>query len=259
MPILTLRARHYQMVPPEKPKGYIEQKAYLNTDKTALLVVDIYGKWSSQNSNFGQMSSLLSLQARRAINDIVINRIRPSLEAARKVDIPVIYISQSAPRIALSDSEYAKQMQRRLKKDMQVLYQEDCVDYREYHKGKVGVLSYTKLVAPQTGDYFIRKMYYSGFYDTRLDALLRNLGVKSIVCLGFAVNVCLQCTMIDGLYHNYEVFLLRDCTWEGKEPSDASGQVSTQGVITWIEAYIGRSIHSQDFINACLSIKRGSS
>ena len=68
------------------------------------------------------------------------------------------------------------------------------------------------MIAPQSDDYYIRKYVYSGFWDTRLDSLLRNLGIRTLVCAGFAADICLLGTMIDALYRNYRIVLLRDAT-----------------------------------------------
>ncbi len=57
----------------------------------------------------------------------------------------------------------------------------------------------------------MNKLFYSGFHLTFLDTLLRNLGVKMLISVGFATNACLHTTLTDAMYRNYRVVLLRDC------------------------------------------------
>jgi len=108
----------------------------------------------------------------------------------------------------------------------------------------------SKLLAPQVGDYFVRKHAYSGFFETRLDSLLRNLRVETIVFVGFSLDVCLMCTMLDALNLNYEVVLLRDCTLASDLPDEAASLAFTRRMVTWAEMVVGRTTTSVEFIAA---------
>jgi hypothetical protein len=109
-------------------------------------------------------------------------------------------VSNSAPRIALKQSAYGEQKWETLRVVKDEIYAEQIVDPLEYHAGPSNVLTYSQVIVPQAGDYYIRKHVHSGFFDTRLDTLLRNLGVRNLVCVGIALDVCLGNTMIDALW-----------------------------------------------------------
>jgi len=65
-------------------------------------------------------------------------------------------------------------------------------------------------LAPQAGDFQIRKKHYSAFNSTRLDAVLRELDVKSIYMTGAWTEACVQHTVIDAFYLNYQINVLSD-------------------------------------------------
>ena len=63
---------------------------------------------------------------------------------------------------------------------------------------------------PKPGDFQIRKKHYSAFNSTRLDAVLRELDVKRLYFTGAWTEACVQHTVIDAFYCNYEIFVVSD-------------------------------------------------
>lgn len=63
---------------------------------------------------------------------------------------------------------------------------------------------------PKPGDFQIRKKHYSAFNSTRLDAVLRELDVKRLYFTGAWTEACVQHTVIDAFYLNYEINLISD-------------------------------------------------
>ena len=55
------------------------------------------------------------------------------------------------------------------------------------------------------GDFQIRKKHYSAFNSTRLDAVLRELDVRRLYITGAWTEACVQHTVIDAFYFNYEI------------------------------------------------------
>src|SRR5258707_15783012 len=47
---------------------------------------------------------------------------------------------------------------------------------------------------PQEGDHVVEKMRMNGFYETRLDILLRGLGVETLIITGAWTNMSLEHT-----------------------------------------------------------------
>jgi gluconolactonase len=65
---------------------------------------------------------------------------------------------------------------------------------------------------PQPGDHLVEKMRMNGFYDTRLDILLRGLGAETIVIAGAWTNMSIEHTARHGADAGYEVIVVSDCT-----------------------------------------------
>src|SRR5512140_922570 len=248
---ITVRGRYYQLHPPERYKGLVESNFSFDPERSALLVVDIYGHGFPKTETSKNHPSFTD-EANKPWDDITLNKIKPALEAARSAGMPVVYAHNSSPNIAINRSEFGKEMGRSLQSDMELLLSErpGLVDPKEYNVSEgAHLLDIAPAVAPQPGDYYIRKHFYSGFKDTRLDTLLRNLDVKTLFCAGFDASVCLLCTIIDAWELNYQVVLLRDAVRAMEIPEDIEiGYSFTERMIKWIEAMLGYSITTDQFI-----------
>ena len=53
---------------------------------------------------------------------------------------------------------------------------------------------------PQPQDIVIEKSRYSGFFNTALDSSLRTRGIRNLVFVGIATNVCVESTLRDGFF-----------------------------------------------------------
>lgn len=67
-------------------------------------------------------------------------------------------------------------------------------------------------LAPEPGDIAIAKYRMSGFWDTPLDSILRNLGVTTLLFAGVNVDQCVLCTLQDANFLGYDCVLLDDCS-----------------------------------------------
>ena len=61
-------------------------------------------------------------------------------------------------------------------------------------------------------DICIDKYAMSGFYDTVLDSVLRNLHITTLLFAGVNADQCVMGTLQDGCYRGYDCILLEDCT-----------------------------------------------
>src|SRR3954464_4893698 len=76
---------------------------------------------------------------------------------------------------------------------------------------------------PQDGDHVVEKMRMNGFFQTRLDVLLRGLGVDTIVISGAWTNMSIEHTARHGADAGYEVVVASDGTsTTGDEWQDAA-------------------------------------
>jgi nicotinamidase-related amidase len=60
-------------------------------------------------------------------------------------------------------------------------------------------------------DYCVLKPMHSGFYQSPLHLLLRQLGASSIILAGLATNICILCTAHDANMRDFEVTVVSDC------------------------------------------------
>ncbi|MFY9581018.1 MAG: cysteine hydrolase [Gaiellaceae bacterium] len=92
-------------------------------------------------------------------------------------------------------------------------------------------------LAPEQGDIVVSKHRYSGFFETGLDAILKDLGVKSLVFTGCTTSVCVESTLRDAFYRDYRCVLLADCT---AEPIGSdSNRTNHEASLLVIEALFG--------------------
>jgi nicotinamidase-related amidase len=61
-------------------------------------------------------------------------------------------------------------------------------------------------------DIFVDKFRMSGFWDTPLDSILRNLGITSLLFAGVNMDQCVMATLQDANFLGYDCILLTDCS-----------------------------------------------
>ncbi|WP_250523696.1 MULTISPECIES: isochorismatase family cysteine hydrolase [unclassified Caballeronia] len=64
---------------------------------------------------------------------------------------------------------------------------------------------------PQPDDIRIDKHRISGFWDTPLDSILRNLGIRTLMFAGVNADQCVLATLMDATFHGYDGVLVADC------------------------------------------------
>jgi|SRR5450756_261851 len=66
-------------------------------------------------------------------------------------------------------------------------------------------------LAADPSDIQVAKYRMSGFQDTELDSILRNLGVTTLLFAGVNADQCVLCTLQDANFRGYDCLLLEDC------------------------------------------------
>ena len=64
---------------------------------------------------------------------------------------------------------------------------------------------------PDPADVHVAKYRMSGFPDTPLDSILRNLRVTTLLFAGVNLDQCVLCTLQDANFLGYDCLLLEDC------------------------------------------------
>ena len=113
------------------------------------------------------------------------------------------------------------------------------------------MLTFSRVIAPHADDYVIRKQLYSGFFETHLDSLLRSLNARNLVTVGFDSRICLGTTVVDAMYRNYRVVVLRDCTATTEYVETQAGGWANWMAIRFIETSVGYTSTSAEWVQAC--------
>ncbi len=98
---------------------------------------------------------------------------------------------------------------------------------------------------PKDGDHIVEKMRMNGFYDTRLDILLRGLGVETLVITGAWTNMSIEHTARHGADAGYRVVVASDGTstvndeWQHAALNYAMTNVAQVGTCDEIAAALG--------------------
>lgn len=81
----------------------------------------------------------------------------------------------------------------------------------------------------------------SGFYETKLDETLRELGVKTVVVTGLQTHVCVQTTAADAFFRGYKIWVPEDCVFSPK-PED------TKRSLEWLADYCATIAPSSEIL-----------
>ncbi len=240
---LQIPGRYYRMYPPDAYLGHAKEMLSLPPGQTAFMLIDVYGLGYSQGEPEPGRPALFYAGSTEVERRVMINCIKPALEASRRIGLPVIYVNNANQMVAAQHSAFGSLLVRTHGLTVEERWETDPVEFR-----------FSKLIEPRPGEYIVRKQMYSGFFETCLESLLRNLGIKNLVAVGFAANACVQATLTDALYRNYRVILLRDCTAAMEYHDTIGDQAITHNVIRHVEAFLGYTATSPDFIRSCAQI-----
>jgi nicotinamidase-related amidase len=230
------------MYPVEKPLGYVEECLELVPNETVFLLVDVYGRGFDPDDEIGRQPEYMAAMV-VANRRIVVEKIKPARLAAREARIPIVY-AQNYLSPGLTEGTVWRNLLIRMRN----------VDVLEAWREPNDALAFSKVIAPEPEDHVIRKQFFSGFFETHLDSLLRGLGVKDLVLVGFDSRICLRMTAIDAMMRNYRVITLRDCisTYEYEEtrPEGWANFLALRE----LETFCGYSASVGDWIQACREV-----
>lgn len=106
-------------------------------------------------------------------------------------------------------------------------------------------------LAPEPGDYVVRKTGPSAFFGTSLTTWLNAKGVDSLVVAGATTSGCVRASVIDSISYSYRTTVVSDCCGDrALEPHEANlfdmGQkyadlLTAQEAITAVRTVVGRN------------------
>jgi len=100
-------------------------------------------------------------------------------------------------------------------------------------------------LAPGPNDVRVDKYRMSGFWDTPLDSILRNLGVTTLLFCGVNADQCVLHTLADGNFLGYDTLMVEDCT------ATTSPSFCWEATLYNVKQIFGFTVTSQSLL-ACL-------
>lgn len=181
----------------------------IDAAKTAVIVVDMQNDFGSKGGMFDRAGIDISgIQA-------VIDPTARVLALARRAGIKVIYLKMGY-RSDLSDLGAPDSPNRTRHMFLGVgetIYAPDGTESRVLVRDTWGT-DIVRELDPQPGDIVIYKTRFSGFYQTDLDDILKQHGVKYLIVTGCTTSICVESTVRDAMFRDYSCVLLADCMAE---------------------------------------------
>lgn len=172
----------------EAPDPYIDPRV------TALLVIDMQNGFCHPDSRMEKAG--IGVKHQRAIVPSVLRLI----ELARGWEMPILWSQQ------VHFPEDVTRRRRRIPSHQSKQRWTPCV--RDTWE-----VEFIDEVAPaiHPEDYIVEKHRASVFFETTLDAKLRMLGIEQVIVSGTTTAFCVETTIRDAYYRDYDVIAVEDC------------------------------------------------
>lgn len=195
--------------------------------KTAILVVDMQNAFLKRGGYFNAVGTDISGAMK------IIAPCREVINSARKRDVKVLYLQMGySPDLSDKgppDSPYAHKA-----RVPALLIKRPELKEKLYIYGTWGAEIIDEL-KPHREDIVIKKQRYDGFVGTNLDIVLRTLGIKYIVFIGIATNVCIESTLRRAFFLDYFPILVSDAVSQKGPPILQEATIlNVQSTFGWV-------------------------
>ena len=217
------------------------EKLTMDLARGAVLVIDMQNDFAAQGGIFGRAGVDLS-PIQQAVAPT-----RRVVRAARNAGVPIVYLKHGH-RADMSDLGDPDSPHGRRQERLSIGATVTAPDGRA-SRILIDDTWNTEILpalAPKPGDTVVRKHRYSGFYETELDARLRELGARYLIVTGCTTSVCVESTIRDAMFRDYVCLLLEDCT--GQPVFPGVPLASHEASVRVIEAMFGSVSNSTAFI-----------
>lgn len=213
------------------------QTVTVDANKTALLIVDMQNDFCTQG---GWLHS-------RGI-DITPNRkpiepLRKAIAASREADIPVVWVNWGVRKDLLNIAPSLQHAHNPHGNETNLAQPVPGTRSEVIAAGSWGAQVVDE-INPGTGDYQITKHRFSAFWDCETDAVLRNLGVTTLLVCGVNLDQCVMTTLEDATFLGYDVILLEDCA------ATTSPDYCVQSVLYNVKLLFGFVARSTTYLQA---------
>lgn len=165
----------------------------LDPGRSALIIQDLQNDVIIEGGAFADSGA-----PAHATSQNVVENVRGLAETCRSAGVPVIHVWYIVEKGATGLRQNAPLFQGVKESDALV-------------RGTWGAAPAEGL-EPRDGDHVVEKMRMNAFYETRLDILLRGLGVETVVVTGAWTNMSIEHTARHGADAGYEMVVASDGT-----------------------------------------------
>ncbi|MBK1658610.1 isochorismatase family protein [Paracraurococcus ruber] len=89
-------------------------------------------------------------------------------------------------------------------------------------------------LAPLPGEVVVPKARYSGFAGTNLDQVLRARGIRTVVVIGVATNVCVESTIRDAYHREFFPVMVADATLAAGPGAQQASEFNVASFFGWV-------------------------
>jgi gluconolactonase len=201
-----------------------EEPLRLDATRSALIIQDL------QNDVIGEGGAFADSGApAHAKSQNVVENVKRLADSARRAGMPVIHVlyivDEGAPGLKQNAPLFV-----------------GVKEANALVRGSWGAAP-VKGLEPQPGDHVVEKMRMNGFYDTRLDILLRGLGADAIVITGAWTNMSIEHTARHGADAGYEVLVVSDGT-------STTGDEWQQAALNYAMTNVARVVSTEEAVQA---------
>jgi ureidoacrylate peracid hydrolase len=195
--------------------------------KTAIIVVDMQNAFVRKGGYFDLLGIDISATEK------IIEPCKNIISEARIRGIKIVYL-QHAYSPDLSDTG---------PKDSPISYKSQVLTLIRQHSGLKDKLCLSgswggeiiEELKPEPGDIVVRKQKYDGFTGTNLDIILRTLGIKYLIFLGTATNICVESTLRRSFFLDYFPMLVSDAvSQKGPKMMQEATILNIQSTFGWV-------------------------
>jgi ureidoacrylate peracid hydrolase len=208
----------------------------IDLSRTAVIVVDMQNAFVSRGGYWELAGWDISAVQK------IIRPCREIVSAARQKGIKVICL-QMVCRPDLADIGSPDSPNRRKSKGLALLHQRPELRDKLYICGSWGADIIEEL-APEPGDIVIQKPKYDGFIGTNLDIVLRTCGLKYLIFVGTATNICVESTLRHAFFLEYFPILVTDAV------SQLGPGKTQEATIFNVQSFLGWVTTSDKLLNA---------
>jgi len=176
----------------------------LAAKETAIIVIDMQNAYASKNGYVDLAGFDISGAAG------TIGKIDEVLKAARRAGIQIVYLQNGwdpdyvEAGTELSPNYHKSNALKTMRRNPNLAGQLLARGGWDYE--------IVDALTPQPGDIRVHKTRYSAFFNSQLDSILRARGIRNLVFVGIATNVCVESTLRDGFHLEYFGVMLEDAT-----------------------------------------------